>query len=58
MQRLVKTIEKLDDDLNGVAFAGGKKYVVGRTLPGETAELKIRKISTTFFIGKVIHRFS
>ena len=45
MQRHVKTIEKLDDDLNGVAFAGGKKYVVGRTLPGETAELKIRKIS-------------
>ena len=35
MQRHVKTIEKLDDDLNGVAFAGGKKYVVGRTLPGD-----------------------
>ena len=28
-------IEKLDDDLSGVAFRGGKKYVVAKTLPDE-----------------------
>lgn len=36
-------IEKLDDDLNGVAFRGGKKYVVGKTLVGEEVLCKVKR---------------
>ena len=48
-------IEKLDDDLSGVAFRGGKKYVVAKTLPDEEVlcegvaypTLRVKQINVT-----------
>lgn len=38
-------IEKLDDDLSGVAFRGGKKYVVAKTLPDEEVLCEVKRKS-------------
>lgn len=38
-------IEKLDDDLCGVAFRGGKKYVVAKTLPDEEVLCEVKRKS-------------
>ena len=38
-------IEKLDDDLSGVAFRGGKKYVVAKTLPDEDVLCEVKRKS-------------
>lgn len=43
-------IEKLDDDLNGVAFRGGKKFVVKKTLPGEEVLCDVKRKSGTAII--------
>jgi 23S rRNA (uracil1939-C5)-methyltransferase len=47
-------IEKLDDDLDGVAFRGGKKYVCRKVLPGETVEAEEERLSGKTVICKVL----
>lgn len=46
-------IEKLDDDLHGVAFRGGKKFVVDGALAGEVVEAEEIKLSGNAVVCKL-----
>ncbi len=42
-ERITLQIERLDDELRGTSYVGGKRYVAEGTLPGEEVRCKVEK---------------